>query len=156
MVCRSCSAGLGQLPKRFTAPLQHGFLDITPLRASARFAVGSPFATPQSTPARSVRRALHTTPPRQKFNFKDKVLDRVAQTLATGKSSYYIYGATERVYKIFAAQADYTIDVEDRKAGTLKATADGEEIGTSKGGPWHEGMFNAPPLLLSLPIANHD
>jgi cytochrome b pre-mRNA-processing protein 3 len=66
--------------------------------------------------------------------------NRVAKSLAAGHNTYYIYGATERVYKICASQADYTIDVKDRKAGTLKSTADGEEIGTSKGGPWHDGM----------------
>jgi cytochrome b pre-mRNA-processing protein 3 len=66
---------------------------------------------------------------------------RIARSLAAGHSSYFIYGVTERVYKHCASQADYTIDVKDRKAGTLKATADGEEIGTSKGGPWHNGIF---------------
>jgi cytochrome b pre-mRNA-processing protein 3 len=70
------------------------------------------------------------------------LLGRVAQSLIPGKSSYYIYGATEQMYKACAAQADYAIEVADRKAGTLRTTADGEEIGTSKGGPWHSGAFS--------------
>ena len=68
---------------------------------------------------------------------------RIAQSLAKGQSSYYVYGTTEQLYKFCAAQAEYTIDAADRKAGTLQTTADGEEIGTTKGGPWHDGTHCA-------------
>jgi cytochrome b pre-mRNA-processing protein 3 len=81
------------------------------------------------------------------------LLGRVSQSLAAGKSSYYVYKSTERMYKACAAQADYTIDAADRKAGKLQTTADGEEIGVTKGGPWHAGMScllvsraDVPPL----------
>jgi len=67
------------------------------------------------------------------------LLGRVAQSLATNKSSYYIYKSTETLYKHCAAQADYTIEAADRKAGKLQTTADGEEIGLSMGGSWHSG-----------------
>lgn len=67
------------------------------------------------------------------------LLGRVSQSLAAGKSSYFIYKATETMYKACAAQADYTINAADRKSGKLQTTADGEEIGVSKGGPWHDG-----------------
>jgi cytochrome b pre-mRNA-processing protein 3 len=75
-------------------------------------------------------------------------MGRVAESLKTGRSSYYIYKATEKLYEACAAQADYAIDPADRKAGKLQTTADGEEIGSSKGGPWHEGT----PLPLHSPL----
>jgi cytochrome b pre-mRNA-processing protein 3 len=93
---------------------------------------------------------LHTTAPLQQTGWKQALLGRVAQSLIPGKSTYYIYGVTERISKACAAQADYTIDAKDRKAGTLKTTADGEEIGVSKGGPWHSGMSCSLYILLSL------
>jgi hypothetical protein len=68
------------------------------------------------------------------------LLDRVRESLSTGNSTYYIYRVTEDLYKACAAQADYTIDAADRKAGTLQTTEDGEEIGTSKIETWHKGM----------------
>ena len=51
------------------------------------------------------------------------------------------------MYKACAAQADYTIEAADRKADRVKTTADGEEIGVSKGGVWHSGMLFSPPFL---------
>lgn len=68
------------------------------------------------------------------------LFDRVRESMSTGNNTYYIYKATEVLYKACAAQADYTIDAAERKAGTLKTTEDGEEIGTSKAGTWHNGM----------------
>jgi cytochrome b pre-mRNA-processing protein 3 len=79
------------------------------------------------------------------------LLGRIAQTFATEKSSYYIYGAAERLYNACAAPADYTIDPKDRKAGKLQTTAEGEEIGVSKGGSWHNGTAHAH--ILSIPDA---
>ncbi|KAK4043230.1 thiolase-like protein [Parachaetomium inaequale] len=80
----------------------------------------------------------------EKFNLKGTLLGRVGESLATGKSSYYIYKATENMYKACAAQADYAIEAADRKAGKLQTTADGEEIGASKGGPWHDDLALLP------------
>ncbi len=67
------------------------------------------------------------------------LLGRVAESLGGVKNSYFVYGSSERMFKLCAAQADYAIDAADRKSGKLELTADGEEIGVSKGGPWHEG-----------------
>jgi cytochrome b pre-mRNA-processing protein 3 len=160
MACRSCSAGLGRLPRRITTPLRKNILDSAPLPPSLRCASSTtttaasalPFATlPATAPSRTARRALHTTSSRQKFSLKETLLGRVRESLSTGKSSYYIYKATENMYKACAAQADYAIEAADRKAGKLQTTADGEEIGASKGGPWHEGT-----PLLSLPYYTLD
>ncbi|KAK4238154.1 thiolase-like protein [Achaetomium macrosporum] len=80
----------------------------------------------------------------EKFSLREMLLGRIAQSLATEKSSYYIYGAAERLYNACAAQADYTIDPKDRKAGKLQTTAEGEEIGVSKGGSWHKDLGLLP------------
>jgi cytochrome b pre-mRNA-processing protein 3 len=74
------------------------------------------------------------------LDLKQMVFGRVAQSLGGTRSGYFIYGTTERMYKFAAAQADYTIDPADRKSGALQMAEDGEEIGTSKGGPWHDGV----------------
>ncbi|KAL2188860.1 thiolase-like protein [Thermothelomyces heterothallicus CBS 203.75] len=74
----------------------------------------------------------------------EMLLGRVRQSLATGQSSYFIYKATETHYKACAAQADYAIEPADRKSGKLRTTADGEEIGVSKGGPWHQDLGLLP------------
>ncbi|KAH6850299.1 ubiquinol-cytochrome C chaperone-domain-containing protein [Chaetomium sp. MPI-CAGE-AT-0009] len=155
MACRSCSAGLGRLPKRIAAPLRQNILDVTPIPASSRCAISTtssastlPFATipaitPRRTP-RTTRRALHTTSPQQKFNLKEMLFNRVRESMATGNNTYYIYKVTEDLYKACAAQADYAIAAADRKAGTLKTTEDGEEIGTSKAGTWHNELGLLP------------
>ncbi len=157
MACRSCSTGLGWLPRRLTAAaprrpnwnsLDSNTHSIVPVPVpssilSARCDSSAPTslspATHRTTPGRPPRRALHTTAPRAENFLKKALVGRIAQSLAKGQSSYYVYGATEQLYKLCAAQADYTIDPAARKAGTLQTTADGEEIGASQGGPWHDG-----------------
>ncbi|EAQ89149.1 hypothetical protein CHGG_05768 [Chaetomium globosum CBS 148.51] len=74
----------------------------------------------------------------------EMLFNRVRESLSAGKSNYFIYGATEALYKACAAQADYTIEAADRKAGTLKTTEEGEEIGTSKAGTWHNDLDLLP------------
>ncbi|KAL2168171.1 hypothetical protein VTG60DRAFT_288 [Thermothelomyces hinnuleus] len=151
MACRSCSAGLGQLPKRITAPIRHHLPDNAPSAPSALSASGCAITAPATLAlpfarrsSRTARRALHTTLPREKFNLKEMLLGRVRQSLATGQSSYFIYKATETHYKACAAQADYAIEPADRKSGKLRTTSDGEEIGVSKGGPWHQDLGLLP------------
>lgn len=141
MACHSCSATLGLLPRRAWAAPSPGLLDSVQLRALVR----SPATGPNSAIFRrqSGRSALHTSAPRQKFSLKEligrRIGRRIAQSLGAQRSSYYVYTATERLYKACAAQADYAIEPADRKAGTLRTTPDGEEIGVSKGGEWHGG-----------------
>ncbi|KAL2164619.1 hypothetical protein VTH06DRAFT_3836 [Thermothelomyces fergusii] len=151
MACRSCSAGLGQLPKRITAPIRPRLPDtappaLSPLSASrcTNTAAAAPAPPFEARPSRTARRALHTTARRETFNLKEMLLGRVRQSLAAGHSSYFIYRASESLYKACAAQADYAIEPADRKSGKLKTTADGEEIGASKGGPWHQDLGLLP------------
>ncbi|KAK4123939.1 hypothetical protein N657DRAFT_656252 [Parathielavia appendiculata] len=159
MACRSCSAGLGRLPKRIAVPFRQNYPNsnslASPLLCAATttttIIMTSSFpsalrygARSSNIPSRASRRALHTTPPRQKVDLKQMLMGRVAQSLATGKSSYYIFNATEKLYKACAAQADYAIDPAARKAGKLQTTADGEEIGVSKGGRWHDDLALLP------------
>ncbi|GAB1320633.1 Ubiquinol-cytochrome c chaperone domain-containing protein [Madurella fahalii] len=151
MACSSCSASLGLLPRRLGAPLrQNLFHNVhSPSSICAGMAIPSTSlsllaATPNSNPRRTARRALHTPSPRQKLDLKKLIVGRVVQSLGAQRSNYYIYAATERLYKACAAQADYVIEAADRKAGTLKTTVDGEEIGVSKGGEWHNDLSLLP------------
>ena len=67
----------------------------------------------------------------------------LASVAGNQSSSYIAYGATQRIYKDCAKQADYTITPEDRKAGKVKETEDGEEIGVGNGSIWHEGTYSS-------------
>ncbi|KAL2019661.1 hypothetical protein VTK56DRAFT_9280 [Thermocarpiscus australiensis] len=146
MACRSCGASLvQQLPRRLAAPVQQTLSSLPCAGATSPSASALSLATTTYNPSsRAARRALHTSSPRQKFDLKKFIARRVAERLVPGKSSYYIYGATERMYKACAAQADYVIEAADRKAGRLTTTADGEEIGVSKGGEWHNDLALLP------------
>ena len=154
MACRS--TGLGQLPQRLAAPLRQSLLNSAQLPTSLACAGATGRSAPalptsnstHRTYSRTARRALHTSSPRQKFDWKKLLVGRVAQRLVKGKSTYYIYIASERLYKACAKQAEYAIEEADRKAGKLKTTADGEEIGASQGGPWHNGVFFPFHILL--------
>ncbi|KAL2256646.1 hypothetical protein VTK26DRAFT_1359 [Humicola hyalothermophila] len=151
MACRNCGAA-AQLAPRLARPLQQSFLDNAHLPLSLRRAgATAPSAARSTTTVKSPRappsrRAFHTSPPRNKLELKKLLMGRIAETLAQGQSQYYVYGATERMYKACAAQADYMIEAADRKAGTLKTSPDGEEIGSSKGGPWHNEL-GLPPTF---------
>lgn len=153
MACRNCSTA-GQLPRRLAGPLQQSFLDSAqvPLSLIRAGATAPSVSRLKTTPTQSTRRALHISAPRQKLELKKLFLGRVAERLASGKSTYYVYSATERMYKACASPSDYIIDPKDRKAGKLKTSGDGEEIGTSKGGPWHNGLS----LPASYPLSTGD
>ncbi|KAK4106765.1 hypothetical protein N658DRAFT_555563 [Parathielavia hyrcaniae] len=159
MACRTCSAGLGRLPKRIVVPFGQIYPECRSIKTPFLCAAATTTTTtttsslpsalryaarPNNTPSRTSRRALHTTQSRQKTDLKQLLIGRVAQSLASGQSSYYIFNATEKLYKACAAQADYAIDPADRKAGKLQTTADGEEIGVSKGGRWHSDLDLLP------------
>jgi hypothetical protein len=62
------------------------------------------------------------------------------------QGSYAVYGASELIYKHIASQAEYNISAEDREAGKVALGRDGEEIGTSSGGMWHDGSSLVSPL----------
>ena len=67
-----------------------------------------------------------------------KILSSI--TGRSARSSYFIYGASERLFKECARQADYTISQADRTADRIQKTDEGEEIGVG-GGMWHDGML---------------
>ncbi|KAL1843810.1 hypothetical protein VTJ49DRAFT_7520 [Mycothermus thermophilus] len=87
-------------------------------------------------------RTFSTTSSR--LGLKDKLFGRVSQSLRANQSSYYVYSATEHVYKYCASQADYAIDEKLRKDDTLQTTAEGEEIGTSMNSVWHQQLGLLP------------
>ncbi|KAK3990569.1 CBP3-like protein [Cladorrhinum sp. PSN332] len=145
MVCPSCRATLNLLPKGRPT----GALAIAP---SSRFLSSQCASRPTSSPAASsrltpprqqVQRSLHTTPS-PLISFREIIGKRIAG-IAGDQSPYFIYTATERLYKACAAQADYEISKEARKKGELKLTEEGEEIGVSKiKNPWHEELGLLP------------
>ncbi|KAL2129729.1 hypothetical protein VTI74DRAFT_7392 [Chaetomium olivicolor] len=148
MACRSCSAGL---PRRLTAPLRQSLSENAQFQRSILCGSATspspslpPFLTAPNTSHGNARRAFHATSPRHKLDLKKLLFHRVAQSLVKGKSSYFIYKATETMYKACAAQADYTIEAADRKSGKLQTAEDGEEIGASNGGPWHAELTLPP------------
>ncbi|KAK4137778.1 hypothetical protein BT67DRAFT_439012 [Trichocladium antarcticum] len=143
MACRS--TGFGQLPRSLAAPLRPSLAacaQFQPALARAMPTVLLPAAN--STRSRTARRALHTSAPRQKFDLKKLLVTSVAERLATSKSTYYVYTVTERLHKACAKQAEYSIEEADRKAGKIATAADGEEIGISQGGPWHNELALPP------------
>ncbi|KAL2271773.1 hypothetical protein VTJ83DRAFT_1144 [Remersonia thermophila] len=154
------------MPKRLTAPLRPGSLGASPLlsspsRGRARSISSSFLSSPSahsplsSSPAHrgptSPLSYLNAAAPERTFStsssrlgLKDKLFGHVSKSLRANQSSYYVYSATERVYKHCASQADYTIDEKRRKDDTLEMTAEGEEIGTSAGSVWHQELGLLP------------
>ncbi|EAA26564.1 hypothetical protein GE21DRAFT_4331 [Neurospora crassa] len=153
MACPSCRSSLGLLLPRgpaATSTLRQGlFAESTTARAALSFSQSS-----NTTAASSTRRSksllsqqsrrIHTT--RQcraeggegSGGLAGGFRKLLASVAGNQSSSYIAYGATQRIYKDCAKQADYTITPEDRKAGRVKETADGEEIGVGNGSIWHE------------------
>ncbi|KAK4186535.1 CBP3-like protein [Podospora australis] len=132
MACPSCRATLRLLPRRPAAS--------PTLRQSSAIIISQ--IIPQSARSQQQsKRTLHTTPPLSAFR---DLVRKYLGSLAKDQSPYHIYQATERLYKACSAQADYTIDPKSRKAGTLKTTDEGEEIGVSTGGPWHNDLHLLP------------
>jgi hypothetical protein len=92
-------------------------------------------------------RRLHATPRREKeeegFSLSKALLTPFTNTKRPG--TYYVFGATERIYKTCGAQADYRITEADRKEGKIRETEEGEEIGMG-GGMWHDGEYISDTL----------
>lgn len=67
--------------------------------------------------------------------------------------SYRVVGATERIFKLCAAPADYYITPEERKKDQVERLEDGEEVGhaADEAGVWHKSTVfpcnftKAPP-----------
>jgi hypothetical protein len=83
-----------------------------------------------------------------RFLARDLAIQLAKRASKATQGSYAVYGASELIYKHVASQADYNITQEDRDADKVTLGPDGEEIGTSSGGMWHDGSSFLPFLLL--------
>ncbi|KAK1781728.1 ubiquinol-cytochrome C chaperone-domain-containing protein [Copromyces sp. CBS 386.78] len=150
MACPSCRSGLGRAA---SSTLRQGLFaettsaGTTPLalRAALSFQSSNTPSSRRTTSLTQQSRRIHTT--RQcraeggessSGGLAGGFRKLLASVAGNQSSSYIAYGATQRIYKDCAKQADYTITPEDRKAGRVKETADGEEIGVGNGSIWHE------------------
>ncbi|KAJ4416792.1 hypothetical protein N0V85_002129 [Neurospora sp. IMI 360204] len=152
MACPSCRSGLGLLLPRGPAAsstLRQGLFAESTTPLALRAALSSQSSNTTASRRRSTNlpqqsRRIHTT--RQcraegggeSGGLAGGFRKLLASVAGNQSSSYIAYGATQRIYKDCAKQADYTITPEDRKAGRVKETADGEEIGVGNGSIWHE------------------
>lgn len=160
MACPSCRSGLGRAAS--TTLRQGLFADTTTIAGTAPLSLRAALSSQSSNTTSSRRttsftqqsRRIHTTRQcREKEGSGGESSNGglaggfrklLASVAGNQSSSYIAYGATQRIYKDCAKQADYTISPEDRKAGKVKETADGEEIGVGNGSIWHEGTFYLP------------
>jgi len=133
MACRSCRTYLELLSRR------PGLIKPTTARH------GSPVKLPAAV-TRS--RAFHGTQPRRDVQneaperpaargFKDVLANAMGRKTLY---SYAISAASEKMYNVCAAQADYKILPEDRDKDAVRKGEDGEEIGVG-GGMWHDGTY---------------
>ncbi|KAK0630613.1 ubiquinol-cytochrome C chaperone-domain-containing protein [Bombardia bombarda] len=154
MACRtSCKSGLGLLPRAASSSsLSSGTRVASPssLLRSRRIAVAT-------TPQQQIR-GIHATLQCRQQQQTDKssggessssggglswLTQRFKEAAGSTAQPYLVYRTTERLVKACASKADYKISSEERKAGTVKQTADGEEIGTG-GGMWHDDFHLLP------------
>ncbi|KAK3388204.1 ubiquinol-cytochrome C chaperone-domain-containing protein [Sordaria brevicollis] len=149
MACPSCRSGLGLLRgPAASSTLRQGLFAESTTTTTARAAALSFSQSSRTSSRRSTNlsqqqsRRIHTTRPCREGESGGGLAGGFRKLLASvagnQSSSYIAYGATQRIYKDCAKQADYTITPEDRKAGRVKETADGEEIGTGNGSIWHQ------------------
>ncbi|KAK4222201.1 CBP3-like protein [Podospora fimiseda] len=135
MACPSCRTALNLLPKG--RPVTKSSIVSSSRFLSSRPTPSSATSTPPTTRQIQQQRSLHTTPS-PLISFREIIGKRIAN-LAGNQSPYFIYTATERLYKQCAAQADYDISKDARKKKELKETEEGEEIGVFKiKNPWHD------------------
>ncbi|KAM7189255.1 ubiquinol cytochrome-c reductase [Rhypophila sp. PSN 637] len=75
-------------------------------------------------------------------------LAKLLKSAVGTSNTYVLYGMMEGWAKLCAKQAEYTITKEDRKADKIKTTEEGEEVGISSGGIWHnEKEFHLLPTF---------
>lgn len=91
--------------------------------------------------SRSSRQAEQKPPSGEdnRFLARDLALQLAKRASKATQGSYAVYGASELIYKYVASQADYNITQAERDAEKVTLGPDGEEIGTSSGGMWHDG-----------------
>jgi len=127
MACRNCNSTLGVLLRR-PAP------SLGPTYA----APATQFTATTAFPSQRIHLRLQSSASNPEPPGRERVQDlrRQAASAASRRSpvagvgaAYTVYGNTERLTRLVAAQADYTIDAADRKAGKVILTPDGEEVG---------------------------
>ncbi|KAI1772389.1 ubiquinol-cytochrome C chaperone-domain-containing protein [Hypoxylon cercidicola] len=131
MACRSCRRQLVLLTRRANAiaeiqnaaALRHPSLQITDPRC-----------------LRTDQRRSFASTPRQ-----SGVRDYMSRLFQRTAEPYRVVQATEEIYKACAREALYAIPDKDRRAGTIRKTAEGEDIGEGKT-MWHE-EFQLPPTF---------
>ncbi|KAM7202349.1 CBP3-like protein [Naviculisporaceae sp. PSN 640] len=166
MACRGCSkSGLGLLSRRsattcsLEARISFSHPANTRLVSSSSARPTTVVSSSKQQQPRNQRqpgtinasRSLHT-PPTKETGSEPKEgspvvgnLAKILKAAVGGKTNTYaIYGLTQNWAKLCAGQADYTISKEDRKAEKVKTTEEGEEVGTSKGGVWHDEFHLLP------------
>ena len=72
-----------------------------------------------------------------------KAADAARKGTAVGglRDAYVVYGNTERLCGTLCGQAEYAISAAERKAGEVRLTEEGEEVGTGHS-VWHTGSFS--------------
>jgi hypothetical protein len=143
MACRACQKPVELLPR--LQSLRRGARDLEEYHSL--LSPASICSRRWNRPAPSIisippRRSLHTTPASRQKEVKPEaksVLGRLQGVLAGTTASYLIYGASEKIYKTCSAQAAYSISEQDRKDGKITLGPDGEDVGISRGGIWHNG-----------------
>lgn len=73
------------------------------------------------------------------------------------RDSYRVVGASERLFKVCAKPADYSITDEERRQDRVQRRDDGEEVGKAKDpeNVWNNSK-HTPPGLTSMVIQSND
>ncbi|KAI2626587.1 ubiquinol-cytochrome C chaperone-domain-containing protein [Hypoxylon sp. NC1633] len=129
MACRSCRRQLALLARQASTAAEVRNAS-APLRQ---------FTHLTADPRLDQKRSFGSTP-RQ-----SGIRDVIGKAFRRTAEPYRVVRATEDMYKACAQEALYTISVNDRKAGTIPKTAEGEDIGEGKT-MWHED-FHLPPTF---------
>lgn len=147
MACRVCQKSVDLLPRlrylrRGARELQEQQNVLSPTSVSSRR------SNRTTTPVSSIspRRSLHTSLASRQKDVKSEAksaLGKLQGALAGTTTSYLIYGASEKFYNMCSVQAAYSISEQDRKDGKVTLGPDGEDVGVSGGGVWHNGMSHA-------------
>ncbi|KAI1102846.1 ubiquinol-cytochrome C chaperone-domain-containing protein [Jackrogersella minutella] len=130
MACRNCRWQLALLTRQATTITETQ--NVATLRQLVAVAAGPPHFDQRRNFGSTTRQS----------GFRDTVSRILKNTVA---QPYLVVSATEGLYKAAAREAAYTIPDEDRKAGTIRKTEEGEDIGEGNT-MWHE-VFKLPPTF---------